>query len=409
MLSIAVAVALIAAMVQAEEYTVSGVVRDKKGTTIQGVTVEVQEFGEPPPIGFLLPVVVESTTTNISGSYSLTVNETGGYKYDLVFKKQGYQTRRFENFLSTAESFTDQDATLNLLPIIDINGPYQGPVGEPISFTSEGTFDPDGDEVTYLWSFGDGHTESAANPTHSYSVTETYIVILTVEDSEGARSSSNTTCLIGDPLPVVEINGPYVREKNEPVQFSSHGSHDPDGKQITYKWDFGDDGTSDEENPAHIYTEVGIYHVKLEVTNIKGVSTSTITRCKITGDPPVCEINGPYQGTVEEGIVFSSHGSLAAGRASIIVYGWDFGDGITSSEENPRHNYSEPGVYTVILNVTDDLGQIEVTYTSCTVETQVEQGDEGEGSRFPIPGFLGTSLVLGVITAAVLLIILRRE
>lgn len=387
--------------VQAEEYAVLGIVRDKRGDSIQGITVEIQRIGDAPPIGFPVPMIVESTYTDTIGSYSISVEVTTGYTYDLVFKKQGYQTKRFEDYFSEIDTSTVQDAALNRVPIVEINGPYEASVDEFISYSSEGTFDPDGDKLSFLWTFGDGNSDSAANPTHSYLVASAYTVILSVEDSEGAKTTVNTTCQVGDPSPLVENNGPYVGEKNKPVQFSSEGSHDPVGYLVTYAWSFGDDDTSDEENPVHVYTEVGIYHVELEVTNSRGIAASTVTRCKITGDPPISEINGPYQGTVEEAVVFSADGSYAAGRASIVDYRWEFGDGSSSSYESPQHNYLDPGEYTVTLNVTDDLGQTTASITTCIV-TNVDEGESG----FRIPGFPEIGLVLGLVATA--LLIFRR-
>ncbi len=61
----------------------------------------------------------------------------------------------------------------------------------PVNFTSAGSYDPDGDNITYLWDFGDGSTPSAeANPTHTYAARGTYVVVLTVTDGHGLSSDS---------------------------------------------------------------------------------------------------------------------------------------------------------------------------------------------------------------------------
>ncbi|GAA1024344.1 hypothetical protein Aple_099890 [Acrocarpospora pleiomorpha] len=79
------------------------------------------------------------------------------------------------------------------------------------------------------------------------------------------------------------------------VQFSSQGSSDPDGKPITYAWDFDGDGTTDSTaaNPSHTYTQAGQYSAVLTVTNPDGLTgtanlpiTAGNTRPTVTIDLP---------------------------------------------------------------------------------------------------------------------------
>ena len=60
--------------------------------------------------------------------------------------------------------------------------------------------------------------------------------------------------------------------------------------------------------------------------------------------------NGPYFGEIEEPIQFTG---IAENGTKPYKFFWDFGDGNISEEQNPLHNYSENGNYTVILSVTD--------------------------------------------------------
>ena len=88
-------------------------------------------------------------------------------------------------------------ASANQPPVVSINGPYSGLVGQAISFTSAGTNDPDGAISAYLWDFGDGSTSTSSNPSHTYSSPGTYTVRLTVQDNDGAQSSESTTVSVG--------------------------------------------------------------------------------------------------------------------------------------------------------------------------------------------------------------------
>ena len=83
------------------------------------------------------------------------------------------------------------------------------------------------------------------------------------------------------------------------VNFSSDGTEDPDGDALTYSWDFGD-GTpnSTEANPTHIYTQPGVYTVRLTVTdatNKTGTSSVVITAGNTR---PVVELEIPVQGGI---------------------------------------------------------------------------------------------------------------
>ncbi|MCB0116295.1 MAG: PQQ-dependent sugar dehydrogenase, partial [Caldilineaceae bacterium] len=76
--------------------------------------------------------------------------------------------------------------------------------GDPplnVSFTSSGTFDPDGDQVTFRWEFGDGGTATDADPTYRYERAGTYTARLTVTDPVGATSTATVRVAVGGDLP----------------------------------------------------------------------------------------------------------------------------------------------------------------------------------------------------------------
>lgn len=87
----------------------------------------------------------------------------------------------------------------NKPPVAVIDGPYSGEVGKSIYFYSAGSYDPDGDPLTYSWRFGDGGTSTSSNPIHVYSSAGTYTVSLTVSDGRGGSSSASTPCTITKP------------------------------------------------------------------------------------------------------------------------------------------------------------------------------------------------------------------
>ncbi|EMA6343894.1 collagenase ColA [Bacillus cytotoxicus] len=90
---------------------------------------------------------------------------------------------------------------------------------------------------------------------------------------------------------------------------------------------------------------------------------------------PIVNINGPYNGHVNQAIQFKSDGSKDE-DGKIVSYLWDFGDGTTTTEANPKHVYKQEGTYKVTLTVKDNKGKKARNETTVTVrkgqETMVE-------------------------------------
>ncbi|MEW8628332.1 MAG: PKD domain-containing protein, partial [Candidatus Thiodiazotropha sp.] len=96
----------------------------------------------------------------------------------------------------------------NMPPVANANGPYSGSPDEAVDFSSEGSSDPEMGDLIYLWDFGDGNTSNEANPSHVYTETGIFQVMLTVKDSEGASTEVMTVASIqeGDQPAAVSIN-----------------------------------------------------------------------------------------------------------------------------------------------------------------------------------------------------------
>jgi len=107
--------------------------------------------------------------------------------------------------LSDFETITVLVIPVDLQPTADAGGPYSGIVSSPVSFDGTGSFDPNGDALTYAWDFGDGDTGVGATPMHVYTVPGVYNLVLRVTDPDGNYDEDITTVTIRDGGPVVRL------------------------------------------------------------------------------------------------------------------------------------------------------------------------------------------------------------
>lgn len=233
----------------------------------------------------------------------------------------------------------------------------------------------------YVWDFGDGNrdTTTTALTNHTYNNLGTYDVTLITIDS--------TKCIMAD----TAYTTISVREdranigldivKQQPCaalryQFNNQSAHPP-GKPFTntsFVWDFGD-GTPPlvmgPGSPMHDYASPGTYIVTLtlqDTSYCNGPETITDTlsvamniRAQFETDPGGC---------VPHTAVFNN--TSEAGR----TFEWDFGDGSTSTEFAPQHEYLQAGTYTITLTVRDPntCNQVDVTTRTITVRNAPTAG-----------------------------------
>ncbi|MCX6665070.1 MAG: S8 family serine peptidase [Euryarchaeota archaeon] len=237
------------------------------------------------------------------------------------------------------------------------HGPYSGFINERLYFRGSAT---GGVQLyTWFWDFGDGFNSSSQTPYHIYTQTGTYTVTLTVTDRIETTVLNITTATITIRPLTVLTNGPYSGFIDVPLEFIGYAS---DGlKPYTYCWDFGDNTSAETQQYCyHGYQKAGIYTVMLSVTDSRGVTAINTTTATITIGPLTAQTNGPYSGFIDVPLEFIGH---AIGGLKPYTYCWDFGDGNYSYEQSILYSYQQPGIYTVILTITDAVGTTATTTT----------------------------------------------
>lgn len=224
---------------------------------------------------------------------------------------------------------------------------------------------------SYMWTFGDGATHISGVPdiSHTYMTPGTYTVTLTVHDNVDNVTLSHTkTNLINVStfiLPTANFSMSKTTGDNTlEVNFSdlSTGSN-----IVAWHWDFGDGNFSSEQNPTHKYTYPGIYSVELTVTNSKNQKDTLLKPNVINVNltKPVAKfIQTEVAGYVPLTVLFSYAG---ADEYFPTYFKWTFGDGATSTEQNPVHTYTTAGIYDVQLEVGNSKGKDAVLKLNAVV------------------------------------------
>ena len=121
---------------------------------------------------------------------------------------------------------------------------------------------------------------------------------------------------------------------------------------LSYDWYFGDGNHSNDETPAYTYSAPGVYQLKLIVNKGQACEDSAIAEVKVfPGFNPDFEALGTCKGFP---VQFNDKSTTAHG--TITKWAWDFGDGATSTNQNPTRTYAVAKDYTVMLAVTSSVG-----------------------------------------------------
>ncbi|MDQ3017572.1 MAG: PKD domain-containing protein, partial [Bacteroidota bacterium] len=217
-----------------------------------------------------------------------------------------------------------------------------------IHFIDQSTSDHD--IVSWLWTFGDGHSSDNHSPNHTYEEPGTYLVCLIITDNTGCVSD------VCHEVTVEPAQGGFQAEfqffqMDDPMQIVFNGSASDNQTIMSWFWDFGDGETSTEQFPTHIYTHTGTYIVCLTLVNIEGYPATTCHNMTVINDNDLCGASFKFQRSLSGNEVLFTNTST--GTTGTTTWHWEFGDGQTSGEQNPQHAYAKAGIYTVCLFIWD--------------------------------------------------------
>lgn len=289
-----------------------------------------------------------TTDNNIQNPVHLYQN-TGNYTVKLTASNSEGTNTRVRSEYIIVSSVTPPNAGFTGTPV-------SGPQPLSVRFTDTSLNTP----TTWFWDFGDGSTvnNTLQNPLHTYSAPGTFSVNLTASNPGGSSSyvRTNYVTVGGVTPPVVSFTAsPSHGAQPLVVQFTDTSANSP----ITWLWDFGDGNTTGNtlRDPMHKYVAAGTYTVTLTASNAGGSMITTKDKgITVTVPPPAARFTGsPVIGVVPMTVSFTDNSNNTP-----TSWFWDFGDGGTSTLQNPTHVYIAGGIYTVSLTSANDGGNSSI-------------------------------------------------
>ncbi len=266
----------------------------------------------------------------------------------------------------SCENTTTNDITITASPTAMFTH-SEGCESNPFTFTDTSIENGGGIILQWNWDFGDpasgtDNTSTLQNPVHMFSAAGSYDVELMIMNSNGCTDTTTMTVTVEED-PEVEFSW-TANCQGEETLFEVDETITNVTEVETFAWTFGDGGTSNLQNPTHIYTVAGDYTVTLMITTTAQCMAS-VTHTVPINPLPTANFDHDAPACLNQDVEFTDLSSSQNGL--IETWEWDFGDGNTTTitaPDNPdvTHLYGSDGNYDVMLTVTDGEGCInEVT------------------------------------------------
>jgi len=339
-------------------------------TLVKAVTVNL-----PPIVGFGHgPVCLNSPAEFFADSVATDVNTVAVWLWDFADGITSTSRNTVHPFTSPGTylvSLTITDTAgctntiihpviVNPLPVAHFDISTHNCAGQTVDFTNL-AITTAGYVVRWNWDFGDGSDTTIkfpANPSvlHTFAISGNYTVTLTITASDSCTDNESQTLTIF-PAPVADFDYD-LSCMGTPANFTDISQSNGGGMITEWFWDFGDplsgsDNTSAFQNPQHQFYTPGLHTVTLVVKTTNGCTGKAENILFVRAAPLVefttghrCE-SSPVQFQPDPAIVDIN---------AVALWLWTFGDGFTSTLENPEHIYAIAGTFQVTLTITDTAG-----------------------------------------------------
>ncbi|HKN94306.1 MAG TPA: PKD domain-containing protein [Thermoleophilaceae bacterium] len=267
----------------------------------------------------------------------------------------------------TSTTTTTITVNANRAPVAVIHVPTDATIGQNVTATADGSYDPDGHIVKYEWDLNGDGAFGQDGTSHSYTYTKPgdYSVALKVTDNDGNSATARATIHVHDyPPPASRL----TCDQTDIASGTTLWCHADDSISPTHivkhEWDMNDDGSyaSGGTSSSLTYTTPGNYTVHLRVTDSHGHQGYSTLDIHVENRPPVAKIVLPSK--VVQGEPVTIDGSQSSDPdGQVVAWQWDLdGDGtFERAGDTVTTTFGTWGTRTIALRVTDDWGVTSVT------------------------------------------------
>jgi gliding motility-associated-like protein len=352
-------------------------------TTDQGCTRDTTisaTFNLKPALAFatLAPVceAAKSGLTVAKGSVTNGVKGTGIYKGagvspDGTFNPAlaGAGTHAVWYVFTTDSGCVDSISTnivVNPRPVANFSATADVCFGAEVTITDQSTISS-GNITSWTWLPGNGPAVVRTDNTpftEKYNTAKSYTIKMVATSDNGCTSDTATQTVTVHSLPTVNFTMPAsICMPDGHAAFVNNST----GESLTYQWNFGDgSATVADVSPTHIYTASGPYTVSLKATSAAGCTTTKTQQLTAFYNQPVANFSVAPD-TLCQGTDNHFTDQSTDDKSTITTWSWTFGDGNSSTDQNPVKRYSAPGDYNVQLVVTNAAGCTSTPYNSNVV------------------------------------------
>jgi len=246
-------------------------------------------------------------------------------------------------------------------PQIDFSSDVNGSCAPPltVNFTSNVN-----NGTVVRWNLGNGARPTITNPVTTYTRAGNYSVTLVAHSPNGCVDSVTKASFVRIVPPAIANMPPVIYEGCFPYTARLRPRVNTFTPITRWEWDFGDGRTSTDSFPNVTYTKRGEYRIKLRVFTENGCVDSAVSIIKGGLVPEFDFSANPIVVCPEDPVNFNDTIKGDFDRLE-----WQFGDGGTSTSQDPLHIYKDTGFMTVQLIVydfgcVDTLTKVNYIYVS---------------------------------------------
>lgn len=250
---------------------------------------------------------------------------------------------------------SSQQITVNNNPVANFNSTTVCE-NNPVNFTDASTGNP----TQWNWDFGGGNFSNNQNPSFTFNSSGSFSVSLTVTNANGCTNSTSKNVTVN---PGVRADFTFNSDcVGKSIQFNNTSSATT-GNILSNFWLFGDGNSSNNPSPSNAYSTAGTYNVQLIIQGSNGCGDTVLKQVEVYPKPVAnFVVRDTCKGFPSQ---FFDASTISSGV--ITQWGWNFGNGVTSTLQNPVRTFPTDGSFNVSLIVYSDKNCFDTITKVATV------------------------------------------